>query len=242
MGTVYTQTEQYVIDIPQGNIVVEIGSDRGEGSTAYFANLAKKHNSVLHSVDILPTASDSIQLDNVTWHIAKGSEWASKYMSVDKKISVLYLDNFDYIWNATRKDSSPKSLWSRELYNNLKGGSWPEEYVEYDLLPEFVKMELHEHFNISYDAMMEDMKKTYSDHGMELNNRECQLEHFKQLFYLIEWLADECVVVFDDTFKINDCWIGKNAGGVLLLQTLGFLIVKEDPLQKGLILKRFASK
>lgn len=238
MGKIYESADKYIVDIPNSNVVVEIGSERGEGSTRYFADLAKKYNTVLYSVDVSTEASETLHLDNVHWCIELGSTWAKNYNTIGKTISVLYLDNFDYIWNSNFRDSTARSSWNEKTYNELKGPDWPQQYVEYDQLPDFVKKELSEELNVSYDAMMETMRDNYAKHGMTLRNSECQLEHFQQLYHLKDWLAEECVVIFDDTFRVNDCWLGKNAGGVLLLQTLGFTIVEESSREKGLILKR----
>lgn len=248
MGSLYKNTHNYLDQIEEDSVIVEIGSDRGEGSTLYFAELAKKYNTVLHTVDILDTAMQAINHQSIKWHIARGSDWAkTDYSNIAKKISILYLDNFDYIWDISLKDSSAQSVWNEEIFLNTRGENWPKEYCEYHQLPDWVREEIETQFNISYDNMISQMTSDYQLHGQRLSNEECQLEHFKQIYYLLPWLADNCVVVFDDTFKHNGCWIGKNGPGVLLLQSNGFEIVYEgsqwnqspDPIVgAGVILKR----
>jgi hypothetical protein len=242
MGTIYKNTHNYVAELDPTSVIIEIGSERGEGSTLYFANLAQLHGIKLHTVDILDSAQSKIDHPDIIWHTAIGSKWSQQlYPTIGKKISVMYLDNFDYLWDNYKTDSTAKSIWNKEIYNSLKGADWPSEYVEYEQLPLRFQNEINQSFGISYDSMMIDMRKQYSRFGFNLTNSECQLEHFKQIFYLHTWLADDCVVVFDETFRYNDCWVGKNGPGVLLLETLGFRIVEEDTrgeLGHGVILKR----
>ena len=38
--------------VDQGSVFVEVGSDRGEGSTPFLAELAASYNTILHTVDI----------------------------------------------------------------------------------------------------------------------------------------------------------------------------------------------
>lgn len=236
MGTLYQQTHEYITEIEPDTVMVEIGSDRGEGSTLYYANLAEKNNIKLHTVDVLPNSKISAQNASIEWHTCIGSEWCKNiYPSINKKISVMYLDNFDYLWDNDRNDSRiDPDLWNKTTYDAIKGVDWPQDFCEYTDLPKQYQDEVT--FPLTYNDMMDEMRTQYRKFGFNLTNSECQLEHFKQLFYLIPYLAEECIVVFDDTFRANDCWIGKNGPGVVLLQTIGFKIVAED--KTSVILKR----
>ena len=49
MGKTFEFARKYLPKIDPGSVFVEIGSDRGEGSTAYLAQLAKEHQTVLHT-------------------------------------------------------------------------------------------------------------------------------------------------------------------------------------------------
>ena len=73
-----------------------------------------------------------------------------------------------------------------------------------------------------------------------MNNNNCQIEHFKQIYYLFPWLADKCIVIFDDTYCYNECWLGKNGPGVIFLQANGFEIVKKN--QSAVMLARTGEK
>ncbi|CAB4133459.1 hypothetical protein UFOVP257_203 [uncultured Caudovirales phage] len=101
----YVVTHLYTDEIESDSVFVEIGSDRFVGSTEYYAKLAEQYGTVLHSVDIVTKAQERIKHQNIIWHTAIGSEWAKNvYPTIGKKISVLFLDNYDYIWDADTKE------------------------------------------------------------------------------------------------------------------------------------------
>jgi hypothetical protein len=241
MGSLFKKTHEYITQVDSDSVMLEIGSDRGEGSTLYFAELAAKYNTELHSVDVSLAAQLGISHPSIKWHTAIGSAWCrDEYSLLRKKISVLYLDNFDYLWNNDRSDDTvDPALWNSDLYSAIRGVDWPLEFCKFENLPLEFQNEIT--FPITYNAMMQEMRAQYRTIGFTLTNSECQLEHFKQLQYLYPWLADDCIVVFDDTLRHNDCWIGKNGPGVIFLLAMGFNIVKEDvrsQIDCGVILKR----
>ena len=100
MGTIYKKIDQYFEPTARG-VLVEIGSDRGEGSTDHLARLARQYQKKLITVDILPKAQMRLanQLTNVEFAVASGSDWAGNFAHSWTDIDVLYLDNFDYIWD-----------------------------------------------------------------------------------------------------------------------------------------------
>ena len=105
MGMIFHETARFLVRGP--GVFVEIGSDRGEGSTQYFLDLARQHGSHLHTVDLSDQAKKNMcqdgPMESITWHIARGSDWAENYASlVNEPICCLYLDNFDYIWNTVQ--------------------------------------------------------------------------------------------------------------------------------------------
>jgi len=99
MGKVYQQIGSYLESGP--GLFVEIGSDRGEGSTAWLDALAAEHNTKLITVDVLSKAKGHLEstLPNTEFVVATGSKWAEEFCKTGNSISVLYLDNFDYIWD-----------------------------------------------------------------------------------------------------------------------------------------------
>jgi len=103
MGTrPYNKLENINLTVKQNNIVVEIGSERGEGSSLWLYNWAKKHNLEFYSIDV---EHGKREIDNpeINWVVtSSGSNWCKNELpGLNKKIKVLYLDNFDWIWNPT---------------------------------------------------------------------------------------------------------------------------------------------
>jgi hypothetical protein len=167
--------------IEPGSIFVEIGSDRGEESTQYLAGQAQTYNTVLYTVDVDDYASKTIKHPAVEFFIEPGSSWVRHtWPSMAKKISLLHLDNFDWIWDI----------------NNIP--NWIDHQIT----------TYREKFNIT------------------MNNENCQQEHLEQLLGLAPWLADECLILMDDTFLHNGGWTGKCGPGVIYLKTQGFRVVK----------------
>lgn len=76
--------------------------------------------------------------------------------------------------------------------------------------------------------------------GIKMTNQNCQVEHMKQMVYIFPFLSDDAVVAFDDTYTLNDCWVGKCGPVVVWLLAKGFDIVQniKSPKDVGVILKR----
>ena len=109
MGQMFRNTEPYLHLDPLGqDVFVEIGSDWGEGSTVYFANLAKKNNRQLLTVDV--ANKEFHRLNNVEAITATGSDWAKTFGQYNKEICCLYLDNFDYDWDVIKGGTSQMIL------------------------------------------------------------------------------------------------------------------------------------
>lgn len=156
---------------------VEIGSERGEGSTMALAGQAQRWNTHLYSVDIDSYARDNLRHPNLTCFVESGSNWAkSTWPNIAKKISLLHLDNFDWIWNVQKIEP------------------WIQKQIET--------------YKIKFNKTM--------------NNENCQQEHFEQVIALYPWLADNCIVVLDDTFIDNGVWSGKAGPSVVYLKYQGF--------------------
>jgi hypothetical protein len=104
MGTTFNLAKD-LQQIEPDSIFLEIGSDRSEGSTKFLADLAQKHGTVLHTVDIDKQKTNAIEHSSIVWHTGKGSEWSkTEYPKIGKKISLLYLDNFDWNYWVGTKD------------------------------------------------------------------------------------------------------------------------------------------
>lgn len=88
--------------VPENSVWIEIGSERGEGSTLALAGQAQRYGTHLHSVDIDTAAKQSLDHPALTCWVANGSWWAKKiFPTFNQSISMLYLDNFDWIWQPS---------------------------------------------------------------------------------------------------------------------------------------------
>lgn len=197
MGDAFKHTEQY-LGKTKNTMFLEIGSDRYEGSTEYFSMLAQKYDAEMHTVDISDKPQRRLSNIPAIWHIGWGSDWCRDQLpKLNKKISCVYLDNFDYIWDI-------------------------------NLIP-------------SKDHIIQ--SKFYQEEvGMPMTNQNCQVEHMKQMIALFPYLAEDAVVVFDDTHTLNDCWVGKCGANVIWLLAQGFEIVRQEFFEYGVIMKRHKIK
>jgi len=187
MGMTFKRAEQWLPPVDSDNVFVEIGSDRYEGSTGYFAELAVKNNTVLHTVDLSEEPQHRVTrsgpVSGIVWHQADGVEWSQTHFpALNKRIVCLYLDNFDYDWDVNRPTPN-----------------------------------------------IEKQKQEYLDKfGIVMNNLNCQVAHLKQMIALLPHMNQKSIVVCDDTYSVNDCWIGKCGAVVTLLVTNGYEIVDAD--------------
>lgn len=87
------------------DVIVEIGSDRAEGSTEWFDGYAKGKNVDFYSIDVVDTARTKLShLSNTKFILTpSGSFWAHNELpKLKKKIKVLYLDNYDWLGSGIR--------------------------------------------------------------------------------------------------------------------------------------------
>jgi hypothetical protein len=92
------------LQVDSSKCVVEIGSERGEGSTAYFRDWVSVHSIDFHTVDVTDDAlrhfiNHAGGAGDIKFHITEtGHAWCRDVLpTLGKQISVLYLDNFDWI-------------------------------------------------------------------------------------------------------------------------------------------------
>jgi hypothetical protein len=80
-------------------LFVEIGSERGGGSTYYLNSLSKQTGNNFITVDIDPVYLNS----SVTSATMSGEEWVEQHLPLLKnpKIGLIFLDNFDWINRPT---------------------------------------------------------------------------------------------------------------------------------------------
>lgn len=198
----YQYTEKYINSISQyGECIVEIGSERGEGSTAYYTLLAEKYKTQFYTVDIneyVPVELDKTIFEKLTFYEMPGSQFAERVMpKLGRRIKVLYLDNFDWDWDP-------------DIDN------FPDRQR-----PDWMKIQID----------------WYKQRNINLDNLSCQVEHLKQMMYLMPFMSADAVVICDDTYryKPNDAFTGKCGAVVPFLVANGYKIKSEDA---GVILQR----
>jgi hypothetical protein len=187
MGITFKKAEEWLPPPDENNVFVEIGSDRYEGSTEYFANLAIKNKTVLHTVDLSFEPQERITRDGpvpgIFWYQADGSTWARDvFPKLNKTISCLYLDNFDYNWDVANTNA--------DTYKQQ------QEYLE--------------------------------KWGIEMNNLNCAAAHLQQMILLLPFMNQKSIVICDDTYPSNDCWLGKCGAVIVYLSLNGYQIVKAE--------------
>ena len=114
MGRYYTKTSEYIDRIDPGSWV-ELGVDRGEGSTQFFSQLAKDKGVKFYAVDADMDQITQIQTklkvnDQLPDHVrvvhSTGEEFLKTYNKIDGKISLAYLDNFDWDYELNDEGNS----------------------------------------------------------------------------------------------------------------------------------------
>jgi len=99
MGTQpYKQLTKIDLNCNENNIVVEIGSENGEGSSLWLHTWAHEHSIKFYSVDVEHRMRERTYPE-INWVvISSGSNWCKDILpGLNKTIKVLYLDNFDWI-------------------------------------------------------------------------------------------------------------------------------------------------
>ena len=140
MNYIYRRIKDYVRPDP-GSVFVEIGSERGEGSTDVLAQLAADHGTKLITVDLDSRAkqrNNAATHPNIEWHLGMtGSDWCSKvWPTIAQPISMLFLDNFDWNWSPDSKMyvhqvDEYKERWQLEMSN---AASQLEHFTQFLLL------------------------------------------------------------------------------------------------------------
>ena len=227
MGQLFRQVTKYLPEVCDG-VFIEIGSDRLEGSTMFLAEVANAHKTVLHSIDMQKEPQFRINHESIIWHTEIGSIWCkNKWPEIAKQIDLLHLDNYDFCYYPLDNNKS-HFIWNKKTYHDIKGVDWPQQFTEFANLPLNLQEECRLLLNIPVELLSKSLSELYADKGLLLSNKECQVEHFCQLLSLMPWITDQSLIIFDDTFKYNDCWIGKNGPGVVYLKSLGFSIIQSD--------------
>lgn len=222
MGTYYKNVEPWLDKIDQG-VWTELGVDRGEGSTQWFADKAKERGVEFYGVDMDPDqiqraekslasktasvnadGSMTVTVGAVPDHIHlvtnKGELFLQEFRSSnpDKKVSLAYLDNFDWDYWLGREE----------------------------------------------EAFVAGVKQNYKDKmGVEMNNINSQLTHLLQACHLIPLMTENSIIICDDTWAMPEEGIfsGKCSAAIPYLLLHNYKIIHRDGYRQnsGVILGRF---
>jgi hypothetical protein len=118
-ATAYRLIEQ--IRFLPGECVVELGSERGEGSTYYFVEHCGSHGIPFYTID--PDKNEAYataaQIAPNQAYCMTGERFlAEVFPTFDLKIKFAYLDNFDWAWESWG-DNHPSFEYLKSIYSNF---------------------------------------------------------------------------------------------------------------------------
>ena len=132
MGICYQHVGKFLRGEFTGEIFLELGSDRFEGSSQYFADLAFQHRGKFITVDLDKEAiSRAIRVvptkhkTNAEFIHCEAVRWCRENLpTYNTKVKVVYLDNFDWNWSTNKHSEmiAKQQIWYREQgidMNNL---------------------------------------------------------------------------------------------------------------------------
>jgi hypothetical protein len=206
-GAPYRYLEDFADDLDPGGSFVEIGSDRGEGSTAWLHSFAARTGRDFFSVDFAPEGYENARrVCGSCAHRGLGEDFlSSEFRAVSRfgNISFAYLDNYDWIW----------------------AGEHPESYTM-----QFPAMMRDEEMS----AYKLKMRKEYEAEGFELNNGRSQAAHLAQAKLVYSLCTARCIIIFDDTFQLgNGLYSGKGGAAMrFLLADERFEVVTQSSIEQ----------
>jgi hypothetical protein len=185
MGMDFSRINNYIDQIVITDDLLEIGSERGEGSTAILGSIAHNSNKILHSVDIDKTLisynTQKHTSNPIKFYNLKGEDFLDQNNHL--KFSIVLLDNFDWNWHPLDT-------------------------------PDWIQNQITDYKNI---------------YNLEMNNLNSQKTHLIQSIKLTNMLADQCIIVCDDTWVLDNqgIYCGKCGAAIPYLLSLGFSINHE---------------
>ena len=211
MGTYYKEVEQFINAVDPTGAWVEIGVDRGEGSTKFFADMAKAKGTKFYGVDadenqivraraVLSAQGKMVLGNDGQFYLAEGAlpdhvelshafgeDFLEKFAKDNpgKKFSLVYLDNFDW------------DYWV--------GGQ--------------------------EEAFVPAQKQHYRDYmGTEMTNINSQKTHLLQAMRLMPLMTEKSIIVCDDTwYHPNEgVFIGKCSAVIPYLLLQGYQVLNSQ--------------
>jgi hypothetical protein len=219
MGTYYKQVEQYIDQLDLG-AWIEIGVDRGEGSTKFFADLAKTKATKFYGVD-----ADETQITKARTVLSAQGQ------------AILGADGQFYLAQGDLPDHI-------ELTH-----AFGEKFLE-DLTPQPISLVYLDNFDWDYwvggqeEAFVPAVKQHYRDYmGTEMTNINSQKAHLAQAMLLMPMMADNSIIVCDDTWyhPSEGVFIGKCSAVIPYLMLNGFELLHSQGYRQnsGAILGKF---
>ena len=118
----------YANHFTRGQNVIEIGSERGEGSTRFFYDICKKRQLNFHTVDFDPNIfQDAKSIAGDAAHLQDGAEFLQSFQG---PISFAYLDNFDWDWGGMEAQISLQTQRYSELGQQLNNDNSQNAHLE----------------------------------------------------------------------------------------------------------------
>jgi hypothetical protein len=220
MGTFYKNVEPWLDKIDTG-CWVELGVDRGEGSTRWFSDLARTRATKFYGVDMdpdqisrarynlansraasfAPDGSMTMQPGDLDPHIelvvGKGEDFLLQ-LPATERISLMYLDNFDWDYWLGREEES----------------------------------------------FVAGVKQRYRDTiNVEMTNINSQLTHLLQAMYALSRMTPNSLVICDDTWLMPEEGIfsGKCSAVIPFLTLHGYQLLYNSGHRQnsGVIMGRF---
>lgn len=162
----YTLVDNYAPSIAAS--IVEIGGERGEGSTSFLKHFAQRRGVPFHTVDMVNTGMT-------------GEAWLQDvFPALNERIAFAYLDNFD---------------WTFETFKNEP---WLKQQIA-----------------------------DYAKAGIAMTNANSMAVHLEQTQRLLPFAADDCAILFDDTWQLPDgTWTGKGGTAIPWILARGWRILE----------------
>lgn len=101
MANFHLNSQPYIEQLSynqDADMILEIGSDQNEGSTEFFNGLSVNWEIPFYTVDVIDEPQHRFtHLDHIIWQVEEGSSWTKRVLpTLNRKIKVLYLDNYDW--------------------------------------------------------------------------------------------------------------------------------------------------
>jgi hypothetical protein len=225
----------HAVSVEPNSVFVEIGGERGEGSTAYLSKWAQQLGTHLISVDIDTVDRKKQVLINKLWQdfylVVRDSSWPQMTSHINQLPKNLQKECVDvHEWAKIQQEFLKNFDFADNIVNVCAVGStWSQSYGTNHGQP--ISLLYLDNFDYIWDvasvpSFIQDQIQDYAQtHDISMNNQNCQVEHLTQLINLYPYLAQQCLVGFDDTYRYNNCWVGKSGPGVVFLLSKGWKIL-----------------